>query len=121
MRPTPDPRMMPAVAHGASSTLRRRRFPVNTVEYPFTEHWLERSGAAMHYVDEGAGLGVLMLHGNPTWSYVYRNVIKDLRGTCRTIAPDYYYSCSSSVGWGWSSPAQILAQIPLFRHCVSCV
>ena len=33
----------------------------------------------MHYVDEGSGTPVLMLHGNPTWSYLYRHVI----GTCR--------------------------------------
>ena len=33
-----------------------------------------------------------------------------------TLKAAYYYSCSSSVGWGWSSPDQILSQIPFFRH-----
>jgi len=43
----------------------------------------------MHYVDEGDGIPVLMLHGNPTWSYLYRNVIKRLQDRCRRIAVDY--------------------------------
>ncbi len=43
----------------------------------------------MHYLDEGEGVAVLMLHGNPTWSYLYRDVIKSLNGECRCIAPDY--------------------------------
>ena len=43
----------------------------------------------LHFVDEGHGPTVLLLHGNPTWSYLYRSVIKELRGECRLIAPDY--------------------------------
>lgn len=66
-----------------------RRFTVNEREYPFTDHWFERGGVAMHYVDEGEGFPVLMLHGNPTWSFLYRHIIKDLRKECRCIAPDY--------------------------------
>jgi haloalkane dehalogenase len=40
---------------------------------------LENRNVAMHYVDEGDGIPELMLHGNPTWSYLYRKVIKGLR------------------------------------------
>jgi len=40
-------------------------------------------------VDEGEGTPVLLLHGEPTWSYLYRTVIPQLRATCRAIAPDY--------------------------------
>jgi haloalkane dehalogenase len=40
-------------------------------------------------VDDGSGPTVLCLHGNPTWSYLYRNVIKELRTECRLIALDY--------------------------------
>lgn len=58
-------------------------------EYPFESRWLERGGSAMHYVDVGKGRPVLMLHGNPTWSFLYRRVIRDLEGECRCIAPDY--------------------------------
>ena len=43
----------------------------------------------LHYVDEGQGPTVLLLHGNPTWSYLYRNVIRELRGECRLVALDY--------------------------------
>lgn len=66
-----------------------RAFAVNPTEYPFESHWFERGGSRLHYLDVGEGLPILMLHGNPTWSYLYRNVIKALDGECRAIAPDY--------------------------------
>jgi haloalkane dehalogenase len=66
-----------------------RPFEVSAREYPFGDHWLEFRDGHIHYVDEGDGPTVLLLHGNPTWSYLYRNVIKELRGECRLIAPDY--------------------------------
>ena len=72
-----------------SSTERKRPFSVSREEYPFEDHWFERDGAAMHFVDEGEGTPVVLLHGNPTWSFLYRNVIKALGGACRTVAPDY--------------------------------
>jgi haloalkane dehalogenase len=67
----------------------QRRFSVNTSEYPFESHWFERRGSVIHYLDEGEGVPVLLLHGNPTWSFLYRNIIRQLQGTCRLIAPDY--------------------------------
>jgi haloalkane dehalogenase len=66
-----------------------RRFLVDNVDYPFEDHWLDRRGVALHYVDHGSGVPVLMLHGNPTWSYLYRKVIRHVEGSCRSIAPDY--------------------------------
>ena len=66
-----------------------RSFPIDPTEYPFTDHWFEQAGIALHYVDQGQGLPVVMLHGNPTWSYLYRNIIMGLTGKCRTIVPDY--------------------------------
>src|SRR3989449_2616410 len=68
---------------------RTRKFEVDPAEYPFADRWLERGGSALHYVDEGSGPPVLMLHGNPTWSFLYRNIIKQLGGAVRSIAPDY--------------------------------
>lgn len=50
---------------------------------------MERGGSAMHYLDEGEGRPVLLLHGNPTWSFLYREVIRELREGCRCVAPDY--------------------------------
>ncbi len=43
----------------------------------------------MHYVDEGSGPAIIMLHGNPTWSFYYRELIKGLRNQYRVIAPDH--------------------------------
>lgn len=57
--------------------------------FPFTSRWLHSSVGRVHYVDEGAGRPILMCHGNPTWSFLYRNVIRRLRGRFRCIALDY--------------------------------
>ena len=57
--------------------------------YPFTPHHHRIRDYSIHYVDEGDGQPVLMLHGNPTWSFLYRNLIMALRGEFRVIAPDH--------------------------------
>jgi len=60
--------------------------------YPFEPHWLTLpSGHRMHYVDEGPSDApvVLMLHGNPTWSFYWRRLISALSPTHRVIAPDH--------------------------------
>ena len=44
----------------------------------------------MHYLDEGSGAPVLLLHGEPTWSYLYRKIIPELVPSARAIAPDYF-------------------------------
>lgn len=56
--------------------------------YPFTSRWFASTAGTMHYVDEGAGPPVLFLHGNPTWSFLYRNVITALRDRFRCVAVD---------------------------------
>jgi haloalkane dehalogenase len=62
----------------------------NLPEYGFAPHYLDQDGLRMHYVDEGAGEPVLLLHGEPTWSFLYRKVIPRLTPTARVVAPDYY-------------------------------
>ena len=59
--------------------------------YPFQSNWLDLDGGRMHYLDEGPKDApiVLMLHGNPTWSFYYRNIVKALRGKFRCIVPDH--------------------------------
>lgn len=57
--------------------------------YPFDSRWFESSSGRVHFIDEGQGRPILMLHGNPTWSFLWRNVILALRDRFRCIAPDY--------------------------------
>jgi len=59
--------------------------------YPFSSHFLETRGMRMHYLDEGPrdAPPVLMLHGNPTWSFYYRNLVIALREHFRCIVPDH--------------------------------
>jgi haloalkane dehalogenase len=58
--------------------------------YDFPPHYLEQDGLRMHYLDEGSGAPVLLLHGEPTWSYLYRTIIPELTPSARAIAPDYF-------------------------------
>jgi haloalkane dehalogenase len=58
--------------------------------YPFAPHYVEQDGLRMHYVDEGAGDPILLLHGEPTWSFLYRKLITPLAGATRCVAPDYF-------------------------------
>lgn len=60
-------------------------------EYPYASNNLTLpNGTKMHFVDEGAGPVVLMLHGNPTWSFYYRDLIRQLSASgYRCIAPDH--------------------------------
>ncbi|MCP4897386.1 MAG: alpha/beta fold hydrolase [bacterium] len=57
--------------------------------YPFDGKFIDLNGHQMHYLDEGDGDPVLMVHGNPTWSFYYRNLVSQLRQSCRTIVPDH--------------------------------
>ena len=56
--------------------------------YPFVAHWFDAPDGVLHYLDEGAGKPVVLLHGNPTWSFQFRQVVPLLEG-CRAIAPDH--------------------------------
>jgi haloalkane dehalogenase len=66
------------------------KFEVNKKLYPFKSNYMTlENGAKIHYVDEGEGDVLLLLHGNPTWSFLYRKMIEELKGDFRVIAPDY--------------------------------
>lgn len=56
----------------------------------------------LHYVDEGDGRPLLMLHGNPTWSFLYRHLITGLSDEYRCVAPDYFGFGLSEKPVGWS-------------------
>jgi len=57
--------------------------------YPWESHWLERGPLKMHYLDEGEGETLVLLHGNPTWSFFWRHLVEGLSGSYRTIVPDH--------------------------------
>ena len=57
--------------------------------YPFSPRSLRLPAGTMRYVDAGSGRPVVMVHGNPTWSFLYRHLIGSLRGRCRCVAPDH--------------------------------
>jgi haloalkane dehalogenase len=80
---------------------------VDSELYPFEDHWLD----GIHYVDEGDGPPLLMLHGNPTWSFTWREVIKGLRDRYRCIAPDLpgFGLSSAPAGYGFTSAEHAVA------------
>ncbi len=75
--------------------------------FPFKAHFVEVHGARMHYVDVGEGDPVLFLHGNPTSSYLWRNIIPHMTDHARCIAPDL-------VGMGQSDKPKI--KYRFFEH-----
>lgn len=58
-------------------------------QYPFASRYLQPGGHRLHYVDEGRGPAVLMVHGNPTWSFFWRALILGLRDDHRCLAVDH--------------------------------
>ena len=57
--------------------------------FPFKRHFLERNSQQYHYVNEGTGEPVVMVHGNPSWSFYYRNLVKTLSVSHQCIVPDH--------------------------------
>lgn len=62
--------------------------PAISAEFPFASHYVEVLGSRMHYMDEGEGEPILFIHGNPTSSYLWRNIIPYVAGHYRAIAVD---------------------------------
>src|ERR671935_3086202 len=57
--------------------------------FPFESRYADVAGSRVHYVEGGSAPPLLLLHGNPTWSFLYRDLIKALRDRYRCIAVDY--------------------------------
>ncbi len=62
---------------------------IDPTEYPFQSNYFPVNGHNLHYIDEGSGPVLLFVHGTPSWSFEYRNCIKELRSSYRCIAVDY--------------------------------
>ena len=73
--------------------------------YPFASRFAEVEGARVHYLDEGTGPVLLMLHGNPTWSFLYRKLVVGLRDQFRCIAVDYpgFGLSTAPTGYGFTA------------------
>src|SRR6476469_8434965 len=56
---------------------------------PFASHFVTVGGSRLHYLDEGLGEPLLFVHGNPTWSFYWRNLILGLRDAYRCVAVDH--------------------------------
>ncbi len=74
-------------------------------EYPFGSHFYQTPAGKMHYLDEGSGDPIVFVHGNPSWSYQYRNVIKRMSKDHRCIAPDL-------IGFGLSEKPMEWSYLP---------
>lgn len=59
-----------------------------SAEFPYESRFIDVKGSRMHYVEEGAGRPILLVHGNPTSSYLWRNIIPHLKNEGRVIAVD---------------------------------
>lgn len=77
------------VAAGNDSVGQRQSKDPFAAEYPFASRWATIDGHRYHYVDEGAGPTILCVHGNPTWSFAWRRLVRDLSADFRVIAVDH--------------------------------
>ncbi len=89
-------------------------------EYPFESHFLDVSGGSMHFVDEGPrdAPPIFFLHGNPTWSFLWRKLVAELRTTHRCIAIDHI-GCGLSAkpaSWRYTLAAHTDNALALVEH-----
>src|SRR4051794_17186447 len=82
--------------------------PLKT-EYPFTSRYIALSSGLMHYVDEGDGEPLILVHGTPSWSFEYRSQIVHLRDKFRCIAPDH-------LGFGLSYRPDDASELTVAAH-----
>lgn len=80
--------------------------------YQYRPHYFEWEGLRLHYLDEGFGAPVLLLHGEPDWSYLYRRMLPILAPRFRVVAPDY-------AGFGRSDKPAEIGWYTYDRHVAS--
>ncbi|AHM63527.1 alpha/beta hydrolase [Flammeovirgaceae bacterium 311] len=73
--------------------------------FPFKSNFLQLKAGRMHYIDEGSGPVIIFIHGTPTWSFLYRELIKTFSKNYRCIAPDH-------IGFGLSDKPYDFAGTP---------
>jgi haloalkane dehalogenase len=82
----------------------------NLPDFPYQPHYVEVSGLRVHYLDEGQGEVILCLHGEPSWSFLYRKMIPTLSRNQRVIAPDF-------IGFGRSDKLTERGDYSFQMHC----
>ncbi len=92
--------MIPAFASIDAAVAAEASSPAISAEFPYESRYVEVLGSRMHYVEEGEGDPILLLHGQPTSSYLWRNIIPHLSDRARVIAPD-------NIGFGKSDRPDI--------------
>ena len=75
---------------------------IDRQEYPFQSHYLPLEMGRLHYLDEGQGAPVVMVHGNPAWSFLYRHFVKGLSPDHRCVALDHIGFGLSDKPYDWS-------------------
>lgn len=85
--------------------------PAAAPAYPFASHWLDVNGGRMHYLDEGPREAPVLvcLHGNPTWSFYWRALVRAFSDRYRIVVPDH-------IGCGLSDKPQSGFQYRLEEH-----
>lgn len=93
-------------------------FQPSQEHYPFESRWFESSVGPLHYLDEGTGQPLLLLHGNPDWSFLYRKVVRGLREDFRCIVPDYpgFGLSAHPSGYGYTAAEHAVVVGELVDH-----
>ena len=75
---------------------------LDRADYPFKSNYFELPMGKMHFIDEGKGMPVVFVHGNPGWSFEFRESIKELSKTNRCIANDHIGFGLSDKPYDWN-------------------
>lgn len=81
---------------------------LDLAEYPFASRWFGQPDGWMHYIDEGQGEPILFVHGNPSWSFEYRRLVRHFARTHRCIALDH-------IGFGLSDKPPFASYLPAYH------
>lgn len=113
---------MPSTGLGSAFVTTRSEidFVPDPVLYPFESHFFDSSGGTLHYVDEGPrdAPTILMCHGNPMWSFLYRHLITGLRDRFRCVAADMigFGLSGRPQGYGYTYPEHVTTIGDLVDH-----
>lgn len=91
---------------------------LDRAQYPFQAHYVEVDGGRMHYVDEGQGEPIVFVHGTPTWSFLYRHLIRELSQSHRCIALDHlgFGLSAKPEQWGYQVADHARNLATLIKH-----